>query len=90
MARKRDLHVVFFDLEKAFNNVLREVLWWTMTKKGVPKKYINIEQGVYREIKMNVRTSKEKTKDFLITISLYQGSTLSPFLFASVLDEIKR
>ena len=40
--RRRNLHMVFIDLEKAYDKVLREVLYWTLMKKGVPIKYIDI------------------------------------------------
>ena len=56
MARLRDLHMVFIDLKKPYDMVLREVLWWTRTKWGISKKYIYIMQYMYREVKMNVRT----------------------------------
>jgi len=31
----KDLFVAFIDLEKAFDHVSREVIWWTMRKKEV-------------------------------------------------------
>ena len=40
--RKRDLHMIFIELEKAHDKVQGEVLCWTRTKTVVPKKYINI------------------------------------------------
>ena len=47
-ARKRDLHMVIIHLKKPDDKVPREVLWWTMTKKGIPKKYINTVQDMYQ------------------------------------------
>ena len=44
---KRNLHMVFIDLEKVFNKVPKEVLWWTLMKKRVPIKYIDIIKDMY-------------------------------------------
>ena len=37
-----------------------------------------------------VRTSGGITSEFLITIGLHQGLTLSPYLFVLVMDELSR
>ena len=44
---------------------------------------------MYDEITTSVRTSGEITSEFLIIIGLYQGSTLSLYLFALVMDELE-
>ena len=61
-----------------------------MIKKGVPIKYIDIIEDMYDEVMTNVRTCEGITSDFSITIGLYQGSALSPFLVAIVMDELTR
>jgi hypothetical protein len=39
---------------------------------------------------ISVRTSDGDTNDFSINIGLHQGSALSPYLFAFVIDEVTR
>ena len=72
--RKRNLHMIFIDLEKTYDKMPREVLWWTLMKKGVPIKYIDIIKDIYDEVVANVRTCGGMTSDFSITIGLHQGS----------------
>jgi len=39
-SKERNLHMVFVDLEKAYDRVTRDVLWKTLEKKGVRMTYI--------------------------------------------------
>ena len=39
---QRELHCVFVDLEKAYDRVLREELWYCMKKSGIVKKYVRL------------------------------------------------
>ena len=77
-------------MDKTYEKVPREVLWWAMTKKSIPNKFIYMVQDINREVKADVRTCGRATKDFPITIGLHQDSTLSPFVFATFLDKITR
>jgi hypothetical protein len=45
---------------------------------------------MYDNIVTSVRTSDGDTNDFPINIGLHQGSALSPYLFALVMDEVTR
>ena len=45
---------------------------------------------MYDEAITSVRTSGGITSEFPITLGLHQGSTLSPCLFALVMDELTK
>ncbi|ONL97201.1 Retrovirus-related Pol polyprotein LINE-1 [Zea mays] len=88
--QKKDLHMVFIDLEKAYDKVPRSVMWWALEKHKVATKYINLIKDMYTNVVTSVRTSDGDTDDFPINIGLHQGSALSPYLFALVIDEVTR
>jgi hypothetical protein len=88
--QKKDLHMVFIDLEKAYDKVPRNVLWWALQKHKVPTKYITLIEDIYDNVVTSVTTSGKDTNAFPINIGLHQGSDLSPYLFALVMDEVTR
>jgi len=48
--------MIFIDLEKVYDKVPREVLWWTLMNRGVLIKYIDIIRDMYDRVVTNVRT----------------------------------
>ena len=88
--QKKDLHMVFIDLEKAYDKIPRNVMWWALEKHKVPARYITLIKDMYDNVVTSVRTSDVDTDDFPIKIGLHQGSALSPYLFALVMDEVTR
>jgi hypothetical protein len=87
---KKDLHMVFIDLEKAYDKVPRDVMWWALEKHNVLTKYITLIKDMYKDAMTCVRTCDGDISDFPIKIGLHQGSALSPYLFALVMDEVTR
>ena len=88
--RKVDLHVVFIDIEKAYDRVPREVLWRYLEKKGVLPVYIRIIKDMHERGRTSVRMPRRVTNDFYISIGLHEGSVLSHFIFTLVMDEFTK
>ena len=63
---------------------------WALDKHKVPTKYVGLIKDMYNNVVTRVRTSDGDTDDFPIRIGLHQGSALSPYLFALVMDEVTR
>jgi hypothetical protein len=84
--QKKGMHIIFIDLEKDYNKVPRNVMWWALQKHKVSSKYNTLIKNMCD----NVVTSDRDINDFLINIGLYQGSALSPYLFTLVMNEITR
>ncbi|KAK3523817.1 hypothetical protein QTP70_010429 [Hemibagrus guttatus] len=52
---QRELHCVFVDLEKAYDRVPREELWYCMRKSGVAEKHVRVVQDMYERSRTVVR-----------------------------------
>jgi hypothetical protein len=52
--QKKDLHMVFIDLEKADDKVTRNIMWWALQKHKVSTKYITLIKNMYDNIVRNV------------------------------------
>jgi hypothetical protein len=82
--------MIFIDLKKAYDKVPRNVMWWSLQKHKVSSKYIILIKDMYDNVVTSIWTSDGDTNDFPINIGLHQGSTLSPYLFALMMDEVTR
>jgi hypothetical protein len=55
--QKKDLHMVFIDLEKAYDKVTKNVVWWILQKHNVLAKYITLIKDMYDNVVTSVRTT---------------------------------
>ena len=85
---QRELHCVSVDLEKAYDRVPREELWYCMRKSGIVEKYVQLVQDMYEGSETVVRCAVGTIESFKVKVGLHQGSALGPFLFAVIMDRL--
>ena len=64
------LHCVFVDLEKAYDKVPREEVWYCMRKSGLAEKYVRIVQDMYDGSTTAVRCAVGVTEGFEVKLGL--------------------
>jgi Reverse transcriptase (RNA-dependent DNA polymerase) len=86
--QKNDLHMIFIDLEKAYDKISRNIMWWALERKLVPTKYVILIKDMYKNVMTCIRACGGESDIFFIKIKLHQGSALSPYIFTLVMNEI--
>jgi hypothetical protein len=64
--QKKDLHMVFIDLEKTYDKVHSNIIWWALQKHKVSTKYITLIKDMHD----NVVTVFEQVTETLMTFQL--------------------
>ena len=72
---------MFVDLEKAYDKVPREEVWYCMRKSGLAEKYVRIVQYMYDDSTTAVNCAVGATEGFDVKVGLHHGSALSTCLF---------
>ena len=62
------MYVAFLDLEKAYDPIPRDVVYWFLMERGVPEKMVNLVKETYDQVKTKVRASHGGTKEFMIDL----------------------
>ena len=87
---RKNLYFASVDLEKAFDRVPRQVIWWAMRKLGVQEWLISWIQSFYRGARSSMHIRDTYSEEFQVKVGVHQGSVLSPLLFIMVLEALLR
>ena len=82
--------MAFVDLEKAFDRVPRDVIWWALRELGVEEHVVSVIQTMYSKASTVVKLGAGESREFEVRVGVHQGSVLSPLLFIAVLEAISR
>ena len=72
------LFIMFVDLKKAYDSVLRNALWTVLAKCGVPSSII---RSFHDGMQAGVRVGSTVTDSFEVRNGLRQGCTMAPVFF---------
>ena len=90
LSRNEELWMAFVDLEKAFDRVPREVVWWALRYLGVDEWIVSVIKPMYEDASTMVRMNERESKAFSVKVGVHQGSVPSPLLFIIVLEALSR
>ena len=60
LAKNKELWMAFVDLEKAFDRVLREVVWWALKYLGVDEWIVSVIKAMYEDASTKVRMNRRE------------------------------
>ena len=83
------LYCAFIDFTKAFDFIVRDVLWYKLLKVGVGGKMLDIVKSIYNMVKSRVKHNNLLSESFTCQIGVRQGECVSPFLFSMYLNDLE-
>jgi len=85
----KKLYTAFVDFTKAFDYLVRDVIWFKLIKFGVRGKMLDIIKAMYITVRSKVKNNNQLSEDFECFLGVRQGESLSPFLFSMYLNDIE-
>ena len=82
--------MAFVDLEKAFDRVHRDVLWWALRQSGVDEWLVRVIQLMFEGAITSVKLGVGESAEFSVKFGVHQGSVFSPLLFKIVLEALSK
>ena len=85
----KKLFCAFVDFTKAFDYVVRDIVWYKLIKLKIGGKILNIIMSIYKHVKSKVKIHNVVNEGFECMLGVRQGERLSPFLFAMYLNDLE-
>jgi hypothetical protein len=89
LSNNERLFCAFVDFKKAFDFVVRDILWYKLIKYGVRGKMLKVIRSMYQTVKSKVKVMNELSESFICDLGVRQGECLSPFLFSMFLNDLE-
>ena len=67
LTRNKELWMAFVDLEKAFDRVPREVVWWALRYLGVNEWIVSVIRAMYEDATTKVKLNGRESKAFSVS-----------------------
>ena len=82
---------MFVDSTKAFDVIVRDILWYTFIQLGLRGHFFDIIKLIYEKYKTTckVKNNNELKESFVCSLGVRQGESLSPFLLSMYLNDIE-
>jgi hypothetical protein len=89
LAANKPLFIAFIYLEKAFDRVPRDVIWWALRKLRSDEWLVQVVQLIYSSgVRSRVRVGGGYSDEFGVGVGVHQDSVPSPLLFIVVLEAL--
>ena len=84
--KNKKLFFVFFDLERAFDQVPRGVICFALRRKDVQEYLVGDVMSLYKGCKTAVSVDRVISSSFSVKPGVHQGSAWSPLLLIMAMD----
>ena len=94
ISKGKPLYCAFVDLQRAFDSANRRAIWYKLSLNKISSKVITLIRNMYDKIKVCVKGTNQSNNDdestcfFKSRVGVFQGESLSPFLFSMYLNDL--